>query len=112
MRIGANIKDFRKSRRMTQADLGKAVNVTQQTIWSWESGRSEPSVNDQKKLANFFGVSLDTLNGDNIEEKVDLKRLIKNANMTYGGKEISDHDLKVLGGIVESLLGGDEGGNK
>ncbi|AMB94272.1 helix-turn-helix transcriptional regulator [Aerococcus sanguinicola] len=106
------LKSYRKSRGLTQKELANRLHVSQPTIGSWEVGRTEPNQEMQKKIADFFGISVNTLLGVDDNDSVDLKVLLKNSSMTYGGKEISDHDLKVLEGIVESLLGGDEGGDR
>lgn len=112
MSFGSNLKDYRKTWGMTQAELGRKLNVSQQTIGSWEKDRTEPSHELQGKIADLFNVSIDTLMGKETTEKVDLKKLIQDNAMTYGGKEISEHDLKVLEGVVNSILGGDANEDK
>ena len=112
MSFGTNLKDYRKTWGMTQAELGKRLNVSQQTIGSWEKDRTEPSYEFQSKLAELFNVSIDTLMDKKFDEKVDLKQLIQSNAMTYGGKEISEHDLRVLEGVVKSILSGDANEDK
>ncbi|MDD7758804.1 MAG: helix-turn-helix transcriptional regulator [Aerococcus suis] len=104
--FGERLKYFRKSQGMTQKELAKSLNVSQPTIGSWEVGRTEPSQEMQRKIARIFDISLNTLLGDDSEDKYDLRMLLKTQSMTYNGEEISEHDLTVLQGIVDSLLGG------
>lgn len=106
------LKRYRKSFGWTQKQLADRLNVSQPAVGSWESGRTEPSQDIQNKLANLFGISTDELLGRNNNNKVDLKLLIQQNAMTYGGKEISEHDLKVLEGVVNSILGGDANEDK
>ena len=39
----SRLKELRASRKWTQSDLAKKLNVSQQTIGSWEVGRAEPN---------------------------------------------------------------------
>lgn len=55
------IKEFRKSNKITQDELAKAVDVTRQTIISLENGRYNASLQLAHKIAQFFGVSIEDL---------------------------------------------------
>ena len=57
------LKELRKSKKMTQAELAKTMNVSQGTIAYWEKGDREPSYADLKRLADIFKVSTDYLLG-------------------------------------------------
>ena len=63
--LNTRIKELRKSVGWTQRELATRMNVSQQTIGSWEVGRAEPNTEALKKLAELFGVTVDYLiNGD------------------------------------------------
>lgn len=55
------IKELRKRKKWTQAELAKRINVSQQTVASWEVGRAEPNSEFLIILANLFDVTLDYL---------------------------------------------------
>lgn len=59
--LGSNMKQIRKSNKVTQKDLAAALGVTQQAIASWESGRSTPDPTNLKRMADFLCVSVDML---------------------------------------------------
>lgn len=66
------IKELRKSKNWTQAELAKKINVSQQTIASWEVGRAEPNTESLITIANLFNVSVDyLLNGSGISNSPD-----------------------------------------
>lgn len=44
MTIGENIKCIRKSKGMTQVELGKKLNLGESTVRMWELGKSFPTV--------------------------------------------------------------------
>lgn len=59
--FGRNLKNFRKERKLSQRGLADALNVSWHTVSHWETGYSEPSIDQIKMLANFFEVTTDEL---------------------------------------------------
>ena len=57
------IKTERNNKHISQSALAKIIGVAQQTIGSWETGRTSPDTEMLKKLADYFGVSIDYLLG-------------------------------------------------
>lgn len=57
------LKELRKEKGLLQADVAKVLSKTITCICDWERGRTEPSIDDLQKLANFFEVSVDYLIG-------------------------------------------------
>lgn len=55
------IKEFRKSVKITQDELAKAVDVTRQTIISLENGKYDASLKLAHKIAVYFNVSIEDL---------------------------------------------------
>lgn len=53
------IQELRKERRLSQADLADAMDVTRQTIISLEKGRYNASPELAHKLAKYFGLSIE-----------------------------------------------------
>ena len=61
--ITQSLKENRKSRNLTQAQLAKATQIPQSTISAWEKGVNIPNVADCIKLADFYEITLDELVG-------------------------------------------------
>ena len=62
--LGAQrIKDLMKSEKLTQMQLAHALEVGQSSISDWLNSKSEPSIENLWKLADFFDVSVDYLIG-------------------------------------------------
>ena len=55
------IAELRKARRISQAELADAVEVTRQTIISLENGRYNASLQLAFKIARFFGMSIEEI---------------------------------------------------
>ncbi len=53
------IAELRKARKLSQAELGQALEVTRQTIISLESGRYNASLALAHKIARYFGLTIE-----------------------------------------------------
>jgi putative transcriptional regulator len=53
------ISELRKERRISQAELADAVEVTRQTIISLENGRYNASLVLAYKIARYFGLTIE-----------------------------------------------------
>jgi transcriptional regulator with XRE-family HTH domain len=58
MTLGTRIKAAREARGWSQAMLGESVGKAQNTIWSWESGRTEPTRADVVRIASKLKIPL------------------------------------------------------
>ena len=57
------LRDLREDRDLTQADLGRVLNKSQQGYNHIETGRAELKIDDLVKLCRFYGLSADYLIG-------------------------------------------------
>lgn len=71
LEYGSKIAKLRKDNNMTQAELGKALNVSYQAVSKWERNTSQPDFEIIQKMAKLFKISLDTF-ADSEEVKNDL----------------------------------------
>lgn len=62
-KFGSYIASLRKAADMTQSELGDRLGLTRQAISRYECGESFPDVTVLGKLAEIFGVTVDTLIG-------------------------------------------------
>ena len=59
MEYGEKIAALRKSKGLTQAELGAELNVTYQAVSKWERGESLPDFATMSKISKLFGVPLE-----------------------------------------------------
>ena len=52
------IKDLRKKKNLTQRELAKETGISFSMITKYEQGLNTPSIENLRKLADFFGVSI------------------------------------------------------
>jgi transcriptional regulator with XRE-family HTH domain len=50
------IRELRKKKGVQQKELSIAIGVSQPTVSDWEKNKKDPSGENLKKLADFFGV--------------------------------------------------------
>lgn len=109
------LKEIRKSKRMSQRELAQALSVSQQTIGSWEVGRSEPNTELLQKIATYFSVSVDYLLGgkdtnrapkwasnDDVLELQDY--LDSNVNMAFRGVTLNKEQKERVDQILTQVF--------
>lgn len=65
---GNRIRQLREARHMTQVRLSIELEVSQETVSAYESGKHYPSYPSLIRMADLFGVSIDYLMGRGEEE--------------------------------------------
>lgn len=71
MKLGENIYNLRKQKKMSQENLAEKIGVTRQTISNWELEETSPNPQQLKLLSKFLDVSVNELLDDveSINEK-------------------------------------------
>ena len=78
-KIGSFLKALRKEKNLTQIQLSNALggDYSDAFISKWERGESVPNIQDLKRLAEYYNVSVDEiLNGARYEEVEDRKSVV------------------------------------
>ena len=91
-----NLKRFRKSKKLTQTELGKMLNYGSTAIANYESGRNEPSFDILIRLSEILNVSLDDLLGASPKNKEEQTIL-----MSF--ETLSDEKKKIVSELIKSL---------
>lgn len=59
--LGKNLEKIRENAKLSRRELGQLINVGQNTIWRWEHGEREPSLEKIQALAVALNVSVSDL---------------------------------------------------
>lgn len=59
----SKLKKARQNTGFTQREVAKETRIPQSTIANYETGRTEPDIENLGILADFYGVSVDWLLG-------------------------------------------------
>lgn len=102
-----NLKEIREEKNLQQKDIAKKLSRTPACISSWETGKTEPSIDDIIKLADILEVSTDYLlgrtNENNIIEEIrDYSPLQKKMISLFNN--LSHEDRMQTLGFMQALL--------
>ncbi len=108
VKIGKFIAELRRSKNMTQEQLGEKLGVSFKTISKWENGRGMPGVSNLLDLCSELGISVnELLSGMKLDEcnykenaeqnLVELHKKQENAKKAY-------NQLTIIWLIIAILL--------
>lgn len=81
------IRELRAEKGVYQKDLAKLLNLANQTISGYETGRSEPSIEALIQMADYFQCSVDELLG---------REDYGTGNVVIQGAQLSAFDERLL----------------
>ena len=97
MNFSTQIKRIRIEQNLTQEQFSKKLNVSRQTISSWENNRNLPDLEMVVTIAKMFNISLDQLI---LGDLTMTEKLIEDGNLVKKAKlNLISAILFILGGI-------------
>ena len=104
--FGQRLVQIRKSKGLTQVELGERIGVSQRIIHHYENKAEYPPTQKLIELAQALDMSIDELLGfkdnGNDEAYQDIKpRLAKKLRQASG---LPSHDLKALSTFIDALI--------
>ena len=70
LQFGSKLKELRKTRHISQDELGHIVGVSRATIGSWESGRRNISIKHLEILCNFFKLDINYFRDEDTKDEI------------------------------------------
>lgn len=61
MKVNDNLRELRLSRNLTQEQVAEKLNVTRQTVSSYESGRTRPDIDTLVRYSEIFSIDLESI---------------------------------------------------
>ena len=61
MPFNENLKLLRTKNKLTQAELGKILNLSDLTISNYEAGKMQPSIETIIEISKYFKITIDSL---------------------------------------------------
>lgn len=92
------IRQLRKTRGLSQAQVAAELNVHQTAVSQWETGRTDPDIESARALSDFFGVSLDYLLGHDLQNN-EMDEVYLNL-----ARAARDRDLKLNDRDIDFIL--------
>lgn len=108
--FSANLRYFRKRKKLTQEELASKLGVIRATYWAYEKGSIMPPYDKLEQLADIFGITIDELMGRKTEEtdiSDDLSRLLmklEKENQLYKGELLNNQSKELLIASIENSI--------
>lgn len=102
MKFGDNLRQIRKSKKMSQEQLAEKVNVTRQSVSKWENGESYPEMNNILELCKIFNCKLNDLVHTDMTDITSLDEVIVMNVVKFNEKK--QKEVKTLSNVI-SLIG-------
>ncbi|EKK21111.1 Transcriptional regulator, xre family [Fructilactobacillus florum 8D] len=117
------LKALRTGRHITLADLAQELNKmfpsdqhhenTASQIGNWERGIRNPSYLEVRKLATYFGVSMDYLSGRVDNQTTDLSKLfISGVALSFNEQPLAANDRYEIYQLIDGYLHGKQNRKK
>ena len=97
------LEELRRNRNLSQLELARRMNMTQQRISAYEKGKREPDIETIKQFADFFGVSTDYLLGKSDERNPEEPSSDIDMAFYDGYKGLNDTNKEIAKNIIEGL---------
>ena len=91
--IAKNLIELRKYARLTQAELAEKLNYSDKAVSKWERGESLPDIETFKKIADIYGITVDSI----LSEDFNAKKVMRKKYGLIAGQ-------KTLIAIISALL--------
>ncbi len=99
------LRELRKQKDLSQAELGKLVGVHYTHIGRYEGGVSRPSADILKRMADVLGVSGDYLMEGSTQEVVNARREDRELVRVFQEVEtLSEEDRAVVKKLLDAFL--------
>ena len=93
--LAKRLRQYRLEKDMTQEALAKAVGISPQSVSKWERGDGYPDITLLPGIANYFGLTIDELLGnDEISAREDVQKNYFNVHNKLSPEENLELSLK------------------
>lgn len=112
-KVGSLLRELRKEKDLTQAQLAEHFNVSDRTISRWENGSNMPDLSLLIEIADFYDVDIrEIFDGERKSEKMNQEEkdtLLKVADYAENEKDILMKRVRIisfvgLGSLLLALL--------
>ncbi len=70
LNFGEILRKYRRERDLTQEELAQDIGISSQSVSKWERNDGYPDIEQLPVIANYFGVTIDTLLGNDRADEV------------------------------------------
>lgn len=100
--LSDNIKNYRKKNNMSQDELAEKLGVSRQSISLWETGQTQPTIDNIIALAKVFNISSDMLLGGS--ENIDISQKKAPAGKAPNNKRKTGLIIALIATVVLAVV--------
>ena len=108
MNFNEKLIELRKSKHLSQEELGHEIGVSRQTVSKWESGQSYPDFQRLVLLSDYYGLTLDELVHDlDVQDVRDKNLSAERLNSIYNDVGVAKNCVKwwiIIVGIAVGIV--------
>lgn len=93
--IGKALKQLRKERGLTQAEVADALHLNRSTYTKYETGSNAPSAEQIKNISKIFRVTTDDILKPQPQEKVKLVIPVKSVIKSYKVRVLDEKTIEI-----------------
>lgn len=103
MKYGDRLKKLRKEKKLSQQELADKLGINRSTYARYETSTTEPDYETLRKLADFFGVTVDYILGrtnipnDQSSNTNNLKTWLRQSNTDLSEEELEELEEDIRG---------------
>ncbi len=91
-----NLMMLRNMHGLSQEALAEKIGISRQSYAKWESGATTPDIEKCKRLADFYGVTIDSLLKTETEEKIGMLPPAPKGKNVWGSVTINERGQLVI----------------
>lgn len=98
MKFGENLRNLRKSKKISQEKLAEKVGVSRQSVSKWETGEAYPEMNNILVLCSIFHCNINDLVNENL---IDIDSLDEDIKMSV--VKLKKEQQKKMKGLSKAI---------
>ena len=91
-----NLIMLRNMHRISQEDISEKIGISRQAYAKWESGATVPDIEKCKSLADYYGVTVDSLLKTETEEKIGIIPPAPKGKNIWGSVTVNERGQLVI----------------
>lgn len=99
--ISEKIKKLRYEKKWSQETTAKKLNITRGKLGHWETGRTEPKLEEVVKIAELFNCDVDYLLCN--DDSDDIQKDNKDLELTNKIKKLSSEQKEIIIKMIDNM---------
>lgn len=102
--LSKRLKDLREAKGLSSEELAKNIGLAKSTVWAYENGKKQVSVEHLERLADYFEVSVDSmLNRSERTLNLDLQNtsFLNDYNLMLDDQPLNQYEIAEAASFIQ-----------